>query len=152
MQKLGGATADLATVANQAWSYFRLQWAASISATGYSLWKFVTENSRDYITGGTLTTPAGTGAGITIAAQTTLSFRHALGGIGKIVLLESTNTGDTQTALVANGAGSATQRLAAYVMSADGPMVALDNSFPVTPLRDSRGQNEAIWRKVYRGN
>lgn len=151
IQKLGGATANLQTVADQLWSYLRLQWAASISATGYALWKYVTENSREYISGGTLAAPTGSGAGITIAGQTTLTFRHALGGIGKIVLLESTNTGDVQIASVANAAGTPTQRLTAFLMSSDSPMVALDNSFPVTPLRDSRGQNEAVWRKVYRG-
>lgn len=152
IQKLGGATAALDVVANQAWSYFRLQWQSIISATGYSLWRYVTENSRDYVTGGSLTTPTGTGAGTTVAAQATLTFRHALGAVSKIVLLEGTNAGDTQTALIANAAGTPTQRLAAYLMSADSPMVSLDNSFPVTPLRDSRGQNEAIWRKVYRNS
>jgi|SRR5215211_4053687 len=148
--KLGGATAKLDVVANQAWGFFRLQWAASISATSYSLWKYVTENSRDYISGGSLTTPAGTAGGITIAHQVTLTFRHAAGGIGKLVLLETVATGDTRLALVPNAAGTPTARLAAYCMSADSPMVALDNAFPVSPLRDSRGQNEAVWRKVYR--
>lgn len=150
IQKLSGATANLQVVADQAWSYLRLQWPAAIQATGFSLWKYVTENSKDYISGGSLATPAGTGGGVTIAGQCTLTFRHALGGIGKIVLIESANGGDTQVASLANAAGTATQRLTAYLMSADSPMVALDNSFPVTPLRDSRGQNEAIWRKVYR--
>lgn len=151
IQKLGGSTASLDVVANQAWSYLRQQWPAAIIATGYSLWRFATENSRDFVTGGLLATPTGNGASAVTASQCTLTFRHALGGIGKIVLLESSNGGDTQTTLVANAAGSTVQKLAAYIMSADSPMIALDNSFPITPLRDSRGQNEAIWRKVYRG-
>jgi hypothetical protein len=150
IQKLGGTTASLQVTAEQAWGYFRLQWAATISASGFTLWRYVTENSRQFISAGTLASPAGTGAGITSAGQTTLTFRHALGGIGKIVLLESTNTGDAQIALVANPAGTPTARLAAYIMSADGIMIALDNAFPVTPLRDSRGQNEAVWRKINR--
>lgn len=150
IQKLGGSTASLQAVAEQAWGFFRLQWPSTITASGFTLWKYVTENVRDFISAGTLTTPAGSGAGVTVSAQTTLTFRHALGGIGKIVLLESTNTGDSQVALVANAAGTPTQRLAAYLMSADSPMISLDNSFPVTPLRDSRGQNEAVWRKVNR--
>lgn len=148
--KLGGATAKLDVVAAQAWSYLRLSYGTSISAVTYNLWKFVTENSRDFIAAGTLATPLGTGAAPVIAGQTTLTFRHALGGIGKIVLLESGNTGSTRNALIPNGAGSPTQRLAAYLMSADSPMIALDNSFPVSPLRDARGENEAIFRLVYR--
>ena len=150
IQKLGGSTANLQVVAEQAWSYLRLNWGTAIFCTSFSLWKFVTENSRDFISGGSIAANAGTGSSPQIAGQVTLTFRHALGGIGKIVMLESGNAGDTQVALAANATGSAPQRLAAYIMSADGPMVALDNSFPVTPLRDSRGQNEAIWRKVYR--
>jgi len=151
IQKLGGATASLQAVADQAWSYLRLSWSTAISASGFSLWKYVTENSRVYISGGTLATPAGTGAVITAAHQVTLTFRHAGGGIGKLVLLETGNAGDTQTALTANAAGTVNQRIAAYVMSADSPMIALDNTFPITPLRQSFGQNEAIWRKLYRG-
>lgn len=148
--KLGGATAKLDVVANQAWSYLRLSYGSSLSAVSYTLWKFATENIRDFIAAGTLTTPAGTGAASVIAGQVTLTFRCALGAIAKVVLLESGNTGDTRAALVANPAGSPTQRLAAYLLSTDSPMIGLDNSFPVSPLRDSRGQNEAIWRMVYR--
>lgn len=151
IQKLGGTTANLQVVADQAWSYLRLSWSSAISASGFSLWKYVTENSRNYISGGTLATPAGTGATITAAHQVTLTFRHAQGGIGKLVLLETGNAGDIQQALTANAAGTVNQRIAAYVMSADSPMIALDNSFPITPLRQSFGQNEALWRKLYRG-
>ena len=150
IQKLGGSTANLQVVADQAWSYLRLQWPSVINSSGFSLWKYVTENVRDFITGGSLATPAGSGGGVTPAGQCTLTFRHALGGIGKIVLLESANAGDTQVASLANAAGTSAQRLTAYLMSADSPMIALDNSFPVTPLRDSRGQNEAVWRKIFR--
>lgn len=149
--KRGGASANLQIVADQAWSYIRLNYPAAISATAFSLWHFVTANARNFISGGTLATPAGSGAGsVQVAAETMLTFRHGNGGIGKIVLLESNVSGDSRSALVANAAGTGLQRLAAYIMSADGIMTALDNSFPVSPLRDSRGQNEAIWRMVYR--
>jgi hypothetical protein len=150
IQKRGGTTASLQSVADQFWSFLRLSYGVTITAANFSLWRFATENARDFISGGSVANPAGTGASPVIAGQCTLTFRHALGGIGKIVLLESGNGGDSRSSLIANAAGSATQRLAAYLMSADSPMVALDNSFPVTPLRDSRGQNEAIWRLVYR--
>lgn len=148
--KLGGATAKLDVVANQAWSYFRLAYNATIQANNFTLWKYATENARDFISSGTITTPAGSGGTTIIAGQATLTFRHALGGIGKIVLIESTLAGDTQVALVPNGAGNPAQRIAAYMMSADSPMIALDNSFPVSALRDSRGQNERVWREIFR--
>ena len=150
IQKLGGGTADLATVANQLWGFLRLMYASSISAVSYTLWRFATENSRDFVSAGTLTTPAGASGSVQVAQQTTLTFRHALGGIGKLVFLESNQSGDTRTALIPNTLGTPTQRIAAYAMSADSPLIALDNSFPVTPLRDSRGQNEAVWRLIYR--
>lgn len=150
IQKLGGGTADLGTVANQLWSYLRLMYASSVSAVSYTLWKFATENSRDFVSAGTLTTPAGASGSVQVAQQTTLTFRHALGGIGKLVFLESNQSGDTRTALIPNTLGTPTQRIAAYAMSADSVLIALDNSFPVTPLRDSRGQNEAVWRLIYR--
>jgi len=150
IQKLGGSTANLQVVADQAWSYFRQAYVTTVSAVSFSMWKYVTETAREFITAGALTTPAGTAGVTTIAGQVTLTFRHALGGIGKIVLLESNLAGDTRSALVPLATGTAAQKIAAYMMSADSPMIALDNSFPVSPLRDSRGQNEAIWRMVYR--
>lgn len=150
VQKLGGTTANLQVVADQAWSFFRQAWPSSINCSGFTLWKYVTENSKQFISAGTLTTPAGTGAQIVVAWEAILTFRHANGGVGKLVLLESSLGGDTQVALVPNAAGNVAQKIAAYIMSADSPMLALDNAFPVAPLRDSRGQNEATWRKIYR--
>lgn len=150
IQKLGGATANLQVVADQFWSFVRLSYPSTVAATGFTLWKYVTENSRDFVTSGSLTTPAGTTGGSVAAGQVTLTFRCALGAIAKVVLLESTQGGDVQIASVPNALGSPIQRLVAYLMSADSPMIGLDNSFPVTPLRDSRGQNEAVWQKIYR--
>lgn len=148
--KLGGSTAKLDVVANQAWSYFRLGYATTVSCINYSLWKYATENARDFVASGAITTPAGAAGSVVVAGQVTLTFRHALGAIGKIVMIESSQGGDNSSALVPNAAGSPIQRIAAYLMSADSPMTALDNSFPVAPLRDSRGQNERAWREVFR--
>jgi hypothetical protein len=150
IQKLGGTTASLQAVADQAWSYFRLAYPTAVIASSFSLWKFVTENVKDFVTAGTPAANTGATGTLTPAHQVTLTFRHALGAIGKIVMLESTATGNTQNALVANGAGTPQQRIAAYLVSADSPMLALDNSFPVTPLRDSRGENEALHKLLYR--
>lgn len=151
IQKRGGATATLQAVADQCWGFLRLFYTNTLSASSFSLWRYATETRRDFYSGGSLTTPAGSVAGLpTPAHQVTLTFRHALGGIGKLVLLETSLSGDSRLALVANAAGNPAQRMAAYMMSADGIMVALDNSFPISPLRDSRGQNETIWKQLYR--
>lgn len=152
IQKSGGGTATLDAVANQAWSFLRQFFAASIQATGYTFWRYVTgTHAKNFVATGTLSTPAGTGAGITVKHQTTLTFRSANGGILKTVLLETALTGDTQLPLVPNAAGTAPQRWAAYLLSADNPVLAADDAYPILALRDSRGENERIFRKIFRG-
>lgn len=151
MQKMGGATAKLNVVANQIWEFVRLFYAASIVASGYTLWRYVTPTlAKDFISAGALTNPACSGSAGANAAQLTQTYRSGNGGIMKVVLLETNQSGDAQIALVPNGAGSASQRLAAYVMSADNVAIARDDAFPVAALRDSRGQNEQIWRLINR--
>lgn len=151
LQLRGGGNNNLQAVANQVWSFARLGMHNTAVATNYSLWRFATENARDFVTAGSLSVTNGAGGGSFQAAQQlVLTFRHASGGIGKLVFLESVTGGDTQAALVANSLGAWYQRVAAYVMSADSPMIALDNSFPTTPLRQSFGQNEKLWRLLYR--
>lgn len=150
MQQRSGATIALDAAANQAWSFLRLNYAIAITASSYTLWRWATENARDFISTGTLSNPLGAAGSTVQAGQTTLTFRAAAGGIAKLVLIESNNAGDARAALVANGAGTSVQRLAAYAISGDSIMTALDNSFLVSPLRDARGQNEAIWRKINR--
>lgn len=150
MQQRSGATADLATCANQLWGFLRLFYPVTVSAASFTLWRWATENARDFISTSTLALPSGTTGSVQIAAQNTLTFRSASGGIAKIVLIESNQAGDTRTALVANASGSFQQRLASYAISGDSILTALDNAFLVSPLRDARGQNEAIWRKIYR--
>lgn len=152
LQKAGGGTATLDVVANQAWSFLRQFWPASISCVGYEFWKYVTGTyAKNFISTGTLTTPAGTAGGLTAKHQVTLSFRSANGGILKSVFLETVLTGDTQTALVPNGAGNVAQKWAAYVLSADGVSLAADDAYPIVALRDSRGENERLFRKIFRG-
>lgn len=152
IQKAGGGTGTLESVANQAWSFLRQFYASSILATGYNFWRYVTgTHAKNFIATGTLTTPQGTGAGITVKHQTTLTFRSANGGILKTVLLETALTGDTQLALVPNAAGTAPQRWAAYLLSADNPVLAADDAYPILALRDSRGENERLFRKIFRG-
>ena len=153
VQKSGGGSAALNVVVDQAWSFLRQFFNTGISASGYQLWKYVTgTHAKNFIATGSVTNPAGTGAGSTVAAQQqTLTFRSASGGILKTVLLDVVKTGDTRSALVPNGSGNSAQKWAAYLLSVDNFNLAADDSYPVDALFDSRGQNERIWRKVFRG-
>lgn len=150
IQLLGGGSKNLQEVADQLCGFLRRLYSASISIEDFTLWRYATEFSRDFVSAGTAVPGVGGTSSVNVAAQQTLTLRHANGGIGKIVLLESNRGGDERLNLVADAAGDDVQRLAAYLLSADSPMIALDNSFPVAALRDSRGQNESVWRKVYR--
>lgn len=141
----GGSTAKLDVVANEVWSYFRLMYTSAITASAYTLWKWTTNTARDFITTGTLTTPTGTAGGALVTNwQQTLTFRSSAGGIAKLVFIEATLGGNQRAALVAVPLGTAPQRIAAFAGSANSPFTALDNSFFAAPLRDNRGENEAI--------
>lgn len=140
----GGGTQNLQVTADQVWSYFRLNYPSSITAVSFTLWKWITNTSKQFISAGTLATPAGTGSGTVLKWQTTLTFRGANGGIGKIVMIECAGGGDQRAPLIPNAAGQPTQRIAAFALSSASPFQALDNSFFVAALRDSRGENEAI--------
>jgi hypothetical protein len=144
VNKKGGATSNLQVMSDQVWSYFRLLYPSSISAASFTLWKWVTNTSKDFISAGTLTTPAGSTGSITTSWQTTLTFRSGSGGIAKLVFIECNQAGNQRNPLIANAAGTPVQRVAAYALSADSPFQALDNAFVVASLRDSRGENEAI--------
>lgn len=152
IQKMSGATAKLNVVADQIWSFYRLAHSSSISVVGYTLWKYVTgTHAKDFISAGTVTNPTGNTAGApVIAHQTTLTFRSANGGVMKTLILESLLTGDNRITLIPNPAGTAPQRIAAYHLSGDNVAMARDDSYPIAALRDARGQNEKIWRSVYR--
>jgi len=152
IQKQGGATAKLNVVANQLWEFLRLAYHTSITCTGYTLWKYaVGTNAKDFVSAGTVTNPAGTSAtSPTVAWEVIATFRSANGGIMKVVYLEPSLTGENRSTLTPNAAGNAIQRLASYILSADNIAIARDDAFIVAALRDSRGQNERIWRKIYR--
>lgn len=152
VQKMGGGTAKLNIVANQLWEFLRLFYPVAVTCTGYQLWKYVPGTlAKDFISAATPTNVAGSAGGtITPAAQLTQTYRSANGGILKLVILESLLPGDARITLVPSAAGTASQKLAAYIMSADNIALARDDSYPVAPLRDARGQNERIWRLINR--
>jgi len=144
VNKRGGTTANLQVVADQVWSYFRLLYGITQSASSFTLWNWVTNTAKDFVAAGTLTTPLGATGAFQSMQQTTLTFRSGGGGIAKLVFIEPNQTGESRSPLIPNAAGSAVQRIAAFALSADSPFQALDNGFFVAALRDARGQNEAI--------
>jgi hypothetical protein len=152
IQKQGGGTAKLNVVANQMWEFLRQAYHTSITCTGYTLWKYVSGTTgKDFVSAASVTNPAGTSAtSPTVAWEVIATFRSANGGIMKTVWLEPSLTGENRSTLVANSAGNAIQKWAAYVLSADNVAIARDDAFIVAALRDSRSQNERVWRKIYR--
>lgn len=152
VQKAGGGTGTLQAVADQWWSFVRQFYLPSVTCTSFTLWKYISGTfSKDFISAGAVANPAGTGGGSTvIAGQVTLSFRTANGSVIKQVFIETGLAGDTRTTLVPNAAGNSVQKFAAYLLSADNVALGRDDSYPVAALRDSRGQNEKVWRSIYR--
>lgn len=140
----GGTTKTLQDVADQVWSFFRLMYPSSVNAASFTLWRWVTNNARDFVSAGNLATPLGSGAAAVTNWQATLTFRSGSGGIGKLVFIEPNQGGNLRAALTPNAAGTTPQRIAAFALSADSPFQALDNGFFVSSLRDNRGENEAI--------
>lgn len=151
IQKAGGGTGTLTAVANQYWEFLRLIFPNTISCSGYTLWRYVSGTyAKTFISSGTVTNALGSGAGVAVAYQMTLSFRSANGGIMKLVYLESNQSGEARSTLVSNAAGTPPQKIAAYILSADNVALARDDAYPLNPLFDSRGQNERVWRDVFR--
>lgn len=149
--KKGGGTVAADVALNLLWSFVRNLYPTTATCFGVTLWRYQTGTlSKDFVTAATVTSPAGLSGVFQEAQQATLSFRSGNGGIQKMVFLECNLVGNTRTTLLANGAGSATEKLAAYVMSADNVTLSRDDAFAIAPLRLSLGQNEAIFRKIYR--
>lgn len=151
LQLLGGGTDTLQAVALDYANRIRPLFDATLGIGAFTLWRYATEFSRDFVTAGTVAPVTSTGSGVSIAIGQVLTFRHANGGVGKHVFLETMFGGNAYINLVPNASGNTIERFAAWVMSSDSPVIALDNSFPVAPLKFAQGENESVWRKVYRG-
>lgn len=149
-QARGGGSMDAVIAANNYWEFLRPLYNNSISCASVTLWRYVTNTSRDFVSAIALTNPLCTGGAPQPAQQVTLTFRTATSATMKLVYLEPNQSGLNTVPLVANPAGNVFQRIAAHVMSASGVFVGIDNNFPVTPMRDSRGQNELVGRLLYR--
>lgn len=151
IQLKGGGTKNLQEVANQLGSFLRTFYAGAVSMTSYTLWRYATEFSRDFISAGTaVLTTAGSGS-ISVAHQQTVTMRCAGGAIMKTVIMEGNIAGNVIRTLTPNASGDIVERLAAYYLSVDGAAVGLDNTFPVAALRDAREENEFWQGKIYRG-
>lgn len=149
-QALGGGSVNAVTAANNFWAFIRPMYNNSISSSFVTLWRYVTDTNREFISAVALTNPLCTGGAPQVMQQATLTFRTALGGLMKLVILEANQSGNATVPLIANATGNVFQQLAAHIMSASGVVQGIDNSFPVTPLRDSRGQNEKLFRELNR--
>jgi hypothetical protein len=151
VQKQGGGTANLQTAADLLWSFHRLMHATIMTVVNVILWKYVTGTfAKDFVSSGTVATPSGVTGSAQEAQQHTLSFRTANGGIMKLVYLEGNVAGNSRLNLVPNTVGTNFQKVAAYVLSADNICLGRDDSYPVAALRESRGQNERVWRSIHR--
>lgn len=152
IQKAGGGTATAQAVADQFWSFIRLAYPATVTCAGVTLWKYVSGTfAKSFVSSGTVASPAGATGSVGVAMQRTLSFRTANGSVLKLVILEGNVNADTKTVLVPNASGTTDQRIAAYMLSADNAALGRDDSYPVSAMFAAYGQNERIWRKIYRG-
>jgi len=150
LQARGGGTVNADVAANAFWEFMRPMFNNSISCANATLWYFPTHTSRTFISSVPMTNPLASGGAPQPMQQVTLTFRTALGGIIKLVMLETNQSGNASVPLVSNPAGNVFQRVSAHVMSNQGVVIGIDNSFPIAPLRDARGQNEAIFRELNR--
>lgn len=150
LQARGGGTVNADVAANAYWEFLRPMWNNSISCNSANLWYFVSDTVRTFISTVVLTNPLCTGSAPQPMQQVTLSFRTALGKTIKLVLLETSQSGNASVPLIAAPAGNLFQRLANHVMSVNGVVIGIDNSFPIAPLRDARGQNEYWFRELNR--
>lgn len=150
-QLRGGGSDDLQSVADLYASFLRNFYPASISVENFTLWRYVTQNQKDFIAGGTaVPTTSGSGTAV-VAQQVTFTYRTAGGSILKQVFLEPNIAGDAKGAMIPNAVGNTVQRMGAYVLSASSAVIGVDNTFPVAPLFAAYGENERVWRKIYRG-
>lgn len=148
-----GGSVPLQTGVQNFWNFYRGGHATATTLLEWILWRY-TDGSyeKTFIASGTVTNPTGANGTGGAARQEIVTMRSAGGGIMRIEWMENPSTGDTQFALIPSGSGAYYQQVAAYLLSSEGWAIARDNGFPIAGLRVSRGQNEALWRKINRPN
>lgn len=107
--------------------------------------------SSDYITSYLPTGIVGSNNATEAANQMTITLRSLEGGYAKIVLLDTIVLHNNQSKQFPTGT-AALDNVATHLTKAGTAMLARDTSYVFQPLRYSTGQNEAVWRKIYRDN
>ena len=153
LQTRSGTPANAQTCVEGLWNQMRPHFHTSVTCSAIELWHYPVAGSfaRDFISATTPSLPAGLSSGAVILAnQDTLSFRSANGGIMKVEMMESSFQTHAVTTLVPNSSGNTIQKIAAYVLSSAGWLLARDDGFPFSAYRHTSGQNEALYRRRYR--
>ena len=147
-QTIGGTGAPMSDCISDFWAFYRMLLPVATVSAGAELWRYTPGTfQKQFVTAHIGSLLQGNAPAYVAARQDVFSFRTANGGIMKINILETSNTSDLVTPLVANAIGSDSQKMAAYIISSAGWLLARDDAFPIAPLNWSNGQNEAVWRK-----
>lgn len=102
-------------------------------------------NDRTFIASKVIGSVGTSGGDYTPCHQLTLTNRTVEGGILRIVLMESTNTSQVRTPYA--GVGAVVQAIFDYVNDASTWVLGRDTSYPISPLNQVGGQNEALFRR-----
>lgn len=84
----------------------------------------------------------------TPAHQLTLTFRTSLGGVARLQLMESSNSGNGKTPYPYPA--GVTKDLADFITNEANPFRGRDNGWILSSINESQGQNERLFRKRYR--
>lgn len=153
LQTKAGTPATAQACADNFWAQLRPFYHTGASLTGFTLWQYPIANSfsKSFVSSGVPTNPAGLSAVVpTQGGQFTLTMRTAAGGILKATLLETSVTTLIRSTLVANAAGTTSEKIAAYLLSTAAWQIGRDDAFCIAPLYQVGGQNEAVFKMRYR--
>jgi len=151
MRNRGGSSTALASAANALWGAMRALLSTSVVALSYELFKVnQTNGKRSFVSGGTLSAPNGSSAGVTIPAkQATLTFRTGSANIMKLELIGVPITRDDISPL-ASGATGETAAIKNYILGPSNIAWGRDRAFPVAGLNEAFTQNEKAYNRIYR--
>jgi|SRR3990172_6090248 len=126
-------------------NYFNSTDASFVRA---ELWQYETESfDAHFVTTYDISAPGISAIATVPASQVTWTFRTLEGGVMRVTLL------DTQSGVALPDYppySSAAQDVADFVTASDNPWLGRDGSYPFANIAVSYGQNEALFRKVYR--
>lgn len=147
----GGVPVALNTAADALWTVIKALYNTGMLCSTYNLWKMnVDNNDRLFVSGGTLTSPNGGAAAVTVlGGQATYTMRSGNGGIVKLTLIEGTANLNTRIPFasdVLNGVPA----LRTYLLGSTSIVMGRDRSFPVAAMSSSYGQNEKIFKRRFR--